>query len=182
MNDSSFDKNSRYTQESNFGQAIGSHIAKLWASREEGYLTSFDGTKLYWIKLSKPSHTKAILLVNGRIECAAKYQELFYDLYQQGYDIYCYDHRGQGLSARLIEDPQMGYVEEFADYVRDLDSIVQHFNFSPYQQRYLLAHSMGGNIATRYLQTYHAPFDAASLTAPMYGIDFPWYLKPIAVY
>ncbi|WP_100754025.1 alpha/beta fold hydrolase [Vibrio salilacus] len=180
MNDSNCNITPSYTQESNFEQAIKSDIAKFWRSRQESDLKSFDKKSLYWVKFTAPHHTKAIVVVNGRIECAIKYQELFYDLFQQGYDIYSYDHRGQGLSQRMIEDTQMGYVEEFDDYIYDLDCLVKHFNLDHYQQRYLLAHSMGGNIATRYLQTHDAPFDAAALSAPMFGVNVPWHLRPFA--
>ena len=180
MNDSSYNITHPYTQESDFEQAINGNIANLWRSREEGYLKSFDKTKLYWMKLTSPENSKAVVVVNGRIECCSKYQELFYDLFQQGYDVYSFDHRGQGLSERLIDDTEMGYVGEFEDYVKDLDILVQHFDLGTYKKRYLLGHSMGGNITTRYLQTYDSIFDAASLSAPMYGVNLPWHLKPIA--
>ncbi|MCC2525607.1 alpha/beta fold hydrolase [Vibrio coralliilyticus] len=182
MNESSTSINPPYTQESNFEQAINNNIAQLWRSREEGFFKSFDKTRLFWVKLTSPEHTKAIVVVNGRIECTWKYQELFYDLFQQGYDIYSFDHRGQGLSDRLIEDQQMGYVEDFEDYVQDLHGLIQHFDLSGYDKRYLLGHSMGGNIATRYLQSYpdHS-FSAVSLSAPMFGVNLPWHLKPIAI-
>ncbi|MCG9651207.1 alpha/beta fold hydrolase [Vibrio brasiliensis] len=180
MNDSSSNITPSYTQESNFEQAINSNIANFWQTREQGYLKSFDKTSLYWIKFCSPQHTKAIVIVNGRIECTAKYQELFYDLFQQGYDIYSYDHRGQGLSDRLIDDTEMGYVGEFEDYVQDLEKLISHFELNNYDKRYLLGHSMGGNIVTRYLQTRTSIFDAASLSAPMYGVNLPWHLKPIA--
>ena len=180
MNDSSYNITHPYTQESDFEQAINGNIANLWRSREEGYLKSFDKTKLYWMKLTSPENSKAVVVVNGRIECCSKYQELFYDLFQQGYDVYSFDHRGQGLSERLIDDTEMGYVGEFEDYVKDLDIVVRHFDLGTYEKRYLLGHSMGGNITTRYLQTHDSIFDAASLSAPMYGVNLPWHLKPIA--
>ncbi|KGY11016.1 lysophospholipase [Vibrio tubiashii] len=180
MNDSSFAIKPPYTQESNFEQAINNKIADFWASRVDGFQKSFDKTSLYWVKFTAPEHTKAILVVNGRIECCEKYQELFYDLFQQGYDVYSYDHRGQGLSQRLIEDQQMGYVEEFDDYVKDLDKLVDVFKLSQYDKCYLLGHSMGGNIVTRYLQNYQSPFAAVSLSAPMYGVNVPAHLKPFA--
>jgi len=170
-----------YTQESNFEQAINGRIATLWQTREEGFIKSFDKTKLFWVKLTKPEHNKAMVIVNGRIECTWKYQELFYDLFQQGYDIYSYDHRGQGYSDRLIEDKQMGYVDEFDDYVKDLDVIIKHFDLTGYSTCHLLGHSMGGNIATRYIQTHpEHPFHAMALSAPMFGVNLPWHLKPIA--
>ena len=181
MNTSSSSITASYTQESDFEQAINGRIAKLWHSREEGTIASFDNTPLFWAKLTSPTHQKAMVVVNGRVECTWKYQELFYDLYQQGYDVYAYDHRGQGLSGRLIEDTQMGYVEEFEDYVHDLHRIVTHFQLTRYQACHLLGHSMGGNIVTRYVQTYpDHPFHAVALSAPMLGVNFPWYLKPVA--
>ncbi len=170
-----------YTQETNFEQAIHGQIGHFWQSREEGFYKSFDKKKLFWVKLTKPEHTKAIVVINGRIECSWKYQELFYDLFNQGYDIYSYDHRGQGLSDRLIDDKEMGYVEEFEDYVEDLKLLVEHFDLERYQSRYILAHSMGGNIATRYIQTHPThPFHAIALSAPMFGVNLPWHLKPVA--
>lgn len=180
MNDSSCINIRSYTQESNFEQAINTNIDNLWQSREEAYFRSSDKTSLYWVKLTSEQHTKAIVIVNGRIECSLKYQELFYDLFQQGYDIYSFDHRGQGLSDRLIDDKEMGYVGEFEDYVQDLAQLVEHFDLNRYDKRYLIGHSMGGNIVTRYLQTHAHPFNAAALSAPMYGVNLPWYLKPVA--
>ncbi|MBE3670882.1 lysophospholipase [Vibrio navarrensis] len=173
---------SSYTQENLFEQAIAGPIAALWQQRQEGYFKSSDKTKLYWCKLTDPKHNKAVLLVNGRIESSWKYQELLFDFYRQGYDVYSYDHRGQGLSDRLVQDSDIGHVYEFDDYVRDLASVVQHFALEGYQQRHLVSHSMGGAIATRYLQTYpHHPFDKLVLSAPMFGINLPWYLSPVAI-
>ncbi|MBE4594374.1 lysophospholipase [Vibrio navarrensis] len=173
---------SSYTQENLFEQAIAGPIAALWQQRQEGYFKSSDKTKLYWCKLTDPKHNKAVLLVNGRIESSWKYQELLFDFYRQGYDVYSYDHRGQGLSDRLVQDSDIGHVYEFDDYVRDLASVVQHFALEGYQQRHMISHSMGGAIATRYLQTYpHHPFDKLVLSAPMFGINLPWYLSPVAI-
>ncbi|MDN3608773.1 alpha/beta fold hydrolase [Vibrio ostreicida] len=182
MNGSSLRITPIYTKESNFEQVMNSHIAALWCSREEGFVTSFDKKKLFWIKLTSPQHTRAIVVVNGRIESAWKYQELFYDLFQQGYDIYSFDHRGQGLSDRLIDNKEMGYVGDYQDYIQDFHTLVEHFSLDGYEKRYLLGHSMGGNIATRYVQTYpkHC-FSAIALSAPMFGVNMPKHLKPIAL-
>ncbi len=171
-----------YTQETNFESRIHKQIAQLWQSRSEGFHKSFDKTKLYWCKITDPNHKKAIVVVNGRIESCWKYQELFYDLFRKGYDIYSFDHRGQGLSDRLIDNQQMGHVEEFQNYLTDMNELIELFNLGRYQQRFLLAHSMGGTVATRYIQTHpQHPFSAIALSAPMFGINIPWQLRPIAI-
>ncbi|QXO17492.1 alpha/beta fold hydrolase [Vibrio ostreae] len=173
---------STYTQESNFEYAIHHPVADLWQTRNEGYYRSFDNTRLFWCSLTDPAHDKVIVVVNGRIESAWKYQELFYDLFQQGYDIYAYDHRGQGLSDRLIEEREMGFVGEFDDYVQDLSGLVAMWDLRRYQQRFLLGHSMGGAVVTRYVQTHpHHDFSAMALSAPMFGVSMPWQLRPVAM-
>ncbi|WP_158120112.1 alpha/beta fold hydrolase [Vibrio metoecus] len=171
-----------YTQESSLEQALNFEIAQVWHTRHEGTYRSFDKKHIYWCSLQHPTHQKAVVVVNGRIESAWKYQELCYDLFRQGFDVYTYDHRGQGLSERLAEDRQIGYVHEFQDYVADLAGLVEHFHLERYSHRFLLAHSMGGAVATRYVQTTpHHPFHAVALTAPMFGVAMPWYLRPLAV-
>lgn len=115
---------------------------------------------------------KAVLIVNGRIESSWKYQELFYDLYRQGYDVYSFDHRGQGLSDRLLSDSDMGHVYDFTDYIDDMDVVIKQHDLKQYQQCFIIAHSMGGAIATRYLQTQpEHPFTGLILSAPMFGIN-----------
>ncbi|EGR4116564.1 alpha/beta fold hydrolase [Vibrio cholerae] len=171
-----------YTQESSLEQALNFEIAQVWHTRSEGTYRSFDKTHIYWCSLKHPEHQKAVVIVNGRIESAWKYQELCYDLFRQGFDVYTYDHRGQGRSERLTEDRQIGHVHEFQDYVTDLKALVEHFDLGHYQERFLLAHSMGGAIATRYIQTTPAPpFSALALSAPMFGVNMPWYLRPWAL-
>ncbi|NAW68941.1 alpha/beta fold hydrolase [Vibrio sp. V27_P1S3P104] len=171
-----------YSQESYFPHLMQQHIAPWWeqACHQAHYQTQ-DNINLYWCSMTSSQHTKAIVVVNGRLESVWKYQELFYDLFHQGYDIYSFDHRGQGLSDRLLDDREIGHVHSFDDYVSDLAALVSHFNLQRYTQRFLLAHSMGGAIATRYLQTYPThPFNAVTLSAPMFGIHMPWQLRAVA--
>ncbi|PMH45447.1 lysophospholipase [Vibrio sp. 10N.286.49.B3] len=164
-------------REPQFIGCMENEINELWQRRHDGFITGVDKKKLYWCKLTSEQHNKAIVIVNGRVETSWKYQELFYDLFQQGFDIYSYDHRGQGRSDRI--DTDMGHVEEFDDYVQDLTTLIEHFDLSHYQQRFIIGHSMGGATATRYVQTQPHNFDAIAVSAPMYGIQLDWYLRPI---
>ncbi len=170
-----------FSRESQLSASLLSTLGPFWQSRKEGYINGAENKKIYWVNLTKAEHTKAIVVVNGRVESVWKYQELFFDLYQQGYDIYSFDHRGQGLSERMHSDHQMGHIDKFDNYVTDMSQVLQHFNLDGYDKKFLLAHSMGGAISVRYLQTtpQHG-FDAAVLSAPMMGIHLAWYLRPIA--
>ncbi len=173
--------NYTFSQEDSFSQYYAQQIAPFWQQRQHGYSQGTNSRRLYWISLTSPKHTKAIMVVNGRIESTWKYQELFFDLFQQGYDIYSYDHQGQGLSDRLTENPELGHVMDFGDYVDDMALMVEQFDFSRYEQSFLLGHSMGGAIITRYLQTHaNHPFVATALSAPMFGVNLSWYMRPVA--
>ncbi|MGL6262075.1 alpha/beta fold hydrolase [Vibrio sp. WXL210] len=170
------------SQESHFDTNIEGAINELWQQRNQGQFITKDGVKLAWCSMTRPEHDKAIVLVNGRVESFWKYQELIYDLVNQGYDVYSYDHRGQGSSQRLTQNFDIGFVEKFDDYIDDLAALIELFDLKGYQYRYLLGHSMGGAIVTRYLQTHPtSSFCAAALTAPMMGIEMPKYLAPIAL-
>uniref|UniRef100_UPI0013D3B38A alpha/beta fold hydrolase n=1 Tax=Enterobacter cloacae TaxID=550 RepID=UPI0013D3B38A len=81
------------------------------------------------------------------------------------------DHRGQGLSGRMLPDTRRGHVDNFSDYVDDLAAFwQQEVQPGPWRKRYILAHSMGGAISTLFLQRHKHQCDAIALTAPMYGI------------
>jgi len=121
---------------------------------------------------SQPS--PAIIMVSGRSESYLKYQALINEFYEMGYSVYMHDHRGQGLSQRLLTDTHKGHVEKFSDYVDDLamfiDSIVIPMKHTDHV---VFSHSMGGLIATRYLQTKRNRIHKLILSSPMYGVILP---------
>ncbi|SHO57198.1 alpha/beta fold hydrolase [Vibrio quintilis] len=171
---------SSYTQESLFEQAINKDILTLWQKREEGKVTAFDNKQIYWCRLTHPKHKKMVFILNGRGESVLKYQEVFFELYHQGYDVYSLDHRGQGLSDRLTDNKQIGYVRSYEDYILDISYVLEQFSHLEYQYRFLLAHSMGSAIAARYIQTHpHHIFHAMAMSAPMIGLNVPLHLRPV---
>ncbi|MGR6860162.1 alpha/beta fold hydrolase [Aliivibrio salmonicida] len=174
-------KENTFTQESHYLETMQNHVTPFWERRQHGFYQGEKETQLHWVAFTSPTNHKAIMVVNGRIESAYKYQELFYDLFCQGYDIYSFDHRGQGLSDRLTENRDIGHIDDFNDYVLDLNNMTQHL-ITPenYQDCYLLGHSMGGAIATQYVETHSHPYSALALSAPMHGIYIEPWLKPIA--
>lgn len=112
-----------------------------------------------------------VVISSGRIESLLKYKELIFDLYNNKLAVFILDHRGQGLSGRMTEDPQHGFVASFDDYVDDLlaftDDIV-----APHQvgNLYLLCHSMGGAIGALTLLRDPSRFDKAVFASPMFGV------------
>lgn len=135
--------------------------------------------EIAYAKFEHPQERAAIVLVTGRTESYLKYAELIRDIVERnadlGYSLYILDHRGQGFSTRLLPDePQKGYVEDFDNYVADLDTFLRTVVHPERHRRvFALAHSLGGGITARYLQDYQPTtdaFDAAILTSPMLGI------------
>ncbi len=133
--------------------------------------TGVDGIQLKYASFCQPTHTKCLIICTGRSESYLKYEELISELFQQGFDIFILDHRGQGLSERMLNNPHKGYVKNFDDYAADLNTfvntIVEPYSLTKQQSIYLLAHSMGSTIALRYFQLYQHPIKAAVLSSPM---------------
>lgn len=158
-------------------------MTRPWQALEQGTLSGKAGIELSYARLIHPQERGAIVIANGRIEAYLKYRELVDDLYRYGYSIYLWDHRGQGLSERLLEDRHIGHVDAFDDYIDDMHTIVEQIVVpANHSQLFLMGHSMGGAIATLYLDRHPGHFQAAALTAPMFGIQAPypkWLLIPL---
>lgn len=146
----------------------------FWHSVQQDTFKATDGVSIAFAQALHPANDKAIVISNGRVESYLKYQELMFDLFNQGFDVYAIDHRGQGLSQRLTPDSHQGFVGKFDDYVDDLAQLVQQFVLPKgYQQRHLLAHSMGSAIASLLLHRQPDWFNSAVFSAPMFGIKLP---------
>ncbi|WP_254555300.1 alpha/beta fold hydrolase, partial [Salmonella enterica] len=79
-----------------------------------------------------------IVICPGRIESYVKYDELAYDLFHLGFDIFIIDPRGQGRSGRMLSDPHRGPVDHFHDSVVDLAAFwQQEIAPGPWRQRYI---------------------------------------------
>ncbi|MFT5298571.1 MAG: lysophospholipase [Colwellia sp.] len=159
---------------------LSSEIKEFW---QEGVFSSFNGIDQIRLNYATFIHNEvqeSIVLVTGRTESYLKYQELAFDMYHQGYNVFIIDHRGQGLSQRLLKDNQKGYVKKFDDYAHDLkqfiDEVVAKASVNGSTDKvltkpHLLAHSMGGAIAVRMMQLYPTLVKSAVLTSPMIAVN-----------
>ena len=160
-------KNYKITQEKELPTLFQANIHPFFLKHKLHYFHSFDKLKIAY-KIFKVKHAKATIVISsGRTEGMVKYQELIYDLNQNNYNVYILDHRGQGYSQRLLEDTQVGHVEDFLDYVRDLRVFVKTV-VKKHKKLILIGHSMGGAIASLYVETYRKDFDALVLSSPMH--------------
>jgi lysophospholipase len=125
----------------------------------------------------RKGRNKTVLLLNGRTEFMEKHLETVRELNQRGADVYSLDWRGQGGSSRLLLNPQKGHVRSYEDYLNDL-SVFYRCVLRPEvikEPLIILAHSMGGHIALRFLSAHPAAVARAVLLSPMIDIHTaPW--------
>ncbi len=170
--------------ETDYDQAFQTIILPFMDSGERFTFPAHDGIPLAGIRFVRPDARATIVYVPGRSEAWIRGAETFYDLYQAGFNVFVYDHRGQGYSPRLVsKNPQIGHVHWFSDYADDLNEFVEKIvraQVPESQKLYLLAHSMGGAVATDYLTSHVHPFSAVILSAPMFQVDTRPYPEMIA--
>lgn len=145
------------------------------------WLTGADGVKIRAGVWAAQASRGTVFLLPGRTEYIEKYGRAAADLAQRGYATLTLDWRGQGLATRALPDRLVGHVDDFAEFQTDLDALLAFARSSglpePY---YLMSHSMGGCIALRALMR-GLPFQAASFSAPMWGILIAAWMRPLAV-
>jgi len=134
------------------------------ATWEWGVIQNQDGALLR-IGAAKPmSPARAtVVIVGGYTEFGEKYFETFNDLLARGFAVATLDWRGQGGSQRYLPNPQMAHSIGFAHDQADLAQFLKTLSGTPV---YLIAHSMGGNIALRVLHQNPGLVRAAILSAP----------------
>lgn len=109
-------------------------------------VTTPDGAELryaHWMPHVGPSKGTVIVL-HGRTEFIEKYFELIEDLRTRGFGVLTFDWRGQGASTRLLRDRSKGHVENFQDYLTDLETVLSEVALPDCKAPlYILAHSTG---------------------------------------
>ncbi len=138
---------------------------------EELWLEGRGGVRLRAMLAPAPGVARGtVLLCPGRTEFIEKYFEVAGELQSRGFTVFCLDWRGQGLSARELKDPQKGHFNSFDDPVNDYQLVLRQLADRLPQPHLLIAHSMGGGIMLRALQTRRVEVAAALFCAPMWGI------------
>jgi lysophospholipase len=112
----------------------------------------------------------SILFLPGRGDHYEKYLETL-DYYAcAGWNVTAIDWRGQGGSGRLLADPHVGHIDDFATWIADVKAFYAQWKLEGKGPHVVIAHSMGGHLAMRALVENAIDPDAVVLSAPMLGI------------
>lgn len=149
------------------------------SSLHRGRITSFDGSLLRYYYALNPDAAGTIVVLHGFCEFIGKYRELLYTFYHAGYNVFFYEQRGHGDSAREIRNNEFIYVKSFDRYIEDLKWFMDKKVIPTVGMRrtaveleqhplFLFAHSMGGAVGAYFLEEYPEYFSAAVLSSPMF--------------
>jgi lysophospholipase len=112
-----------------------------------------------------------VLLLQGRAEYIEKYGEVCLELLARQWAVATVDWRGQGGSQRQLGNSRKGHVEDFQDYLLDLDALIAEAQARGLPEPFLiLAHSTGSAIALLGLDRGPLPIDRAVLISPLVSI------------
>jgi len=106
-------------------------------------------------------------------EFMEKYQEVADDLAERGLEVLSLDWGGQGLSDRLLANPQKVHTRDYADRLEEAEALAD-WGERLFADRpiVVLGHSMGGHIALRFAaERPPRRLAALALSAPM--VSFP---------
>ena len=141
----------------------------LEAKKKVDTVIGCSGKSLYTVSYDAEDPVATVVIVHGFTENAFKYSELIFSLLHNHFSVVAYDQRGHGRSWRMesITDFSVTHVDHFEEYVIDLKAVCDHFFPVAQKPLFVFAHSMGGAVASLFLEQYTDVFSAAVLCAPM---------------
>lgn len=111
-----------------------------------------------------------MLVLGGRGDMIEKYLEVIHHWSERGWAVTAFDWRGQGGSGRLTDNPLCGHIENFGQWIADLEAFAAEWRGEGEGPAVIVAHSMGGHLLLRALAEGMPPPDAAAAVAPMMGV------------
>jgi len=132
-----------------------------------------DGKQLRaaWWAPDAPVRKGTVVLLQGRAEFIEKYFETVQDLRRRGFGVATFDWRGQGGSTRSLSDVRKGHVDDFSEYLLDLETIMEEVALARCAPPFnILAHSTGAAVALLYAARARTQVERMVLTAPLLGL------------
>jgi len=116
------------------------------ARREDGFVHSADGRRLYWQRYTPPSPRATVMVLHGAGDHSGRYAGVTDALVRAGHEVALLDFRGHGQS-----DGRRWYVDQFEDYLADLDAFAAQVRAGAAGRKlFVVAHSQGGHIAAHW--------------------------------
>jgi len=114
-----------------------------------------------------------LLFLTGRAEFFQKYEPLFHLFNSKRITVFAMDHRGQGASERMLDDPHKGHVEKFSYYLDDAEDFLESILLvnSPCLPVISISHSMGGAVSLLLACRKKDVFEKMIFSSPMWGIN-----------
>lgn len=145
---------------------IPEKAVESWWQAEDGW----EIRRIDWPSLSDAQPRGSLLFLPGRGDHYEKYLETLDHWAHAGWNVTSIDWRGQGLSGRILENRNVGYIEDFSVWIADLKYFWNIWKAETPAPHVLVAHSMGGHLAMRALVERAVDPVAITLSAPMLGI------------
>lgn len=128
----------------------------------EGEFQGYQNINLYyqcWLPDIEPG--AVLLIVHGLADHSGRFANLINHFVPRGYAIYGYDQWGHGRSPG-----QKGYIDSFAHFVDDLGFFLRFVRSRhPDNKVFIVAHSVGGTVATAFTVAHQDEFDGLILSA-----------------
>lgn len=144
------------------------------------------GGRAYWIKAndgvrlrvaswnSDSQQNGTVFLFAGISSFIERNIHTIADLESRGFASFVIDWRGHGMSDRLIENPNTIHIEDFADYQKDVEAMIEAATkLCLPKPWYILGKSMGAAIGLRSIID-GIPVICSVFTAPMWGVEMHW--------
>jgi acylglycerol lipase len=145
----------------------------------KGHFRSQDGLDLFERRWMPDTDTKTnLILLHGYGEHCSRYGYVASQLNEAGIAVLSFDQRGFGQSPG-----KRGYIRRFDVLLRDVDDYLAHIRprieGRPW---FIMGHSMGGLLLTRYVETRTVDAAGIVLTDPLlaFSDDVPGFLFPLA--
>ena len=163
-------RSATYTGISREGAPLHSDVAQGPEDWAGWWLMCEDGVRIR-VGVHGGGDKGTVLIFPGRTEYIEKYGPFAADLAAAGFSSLTIDWRGQGLADRALENRNIGHIDDFKDYQKDLRAVKAALSELDLPKPYfLLGHSMGGCIGLRSLME-GLDVKAVTFSAPMWDIS-----------
>ena len=136
---------------------------------EKTFVKGYEDRPIACYQYAADNPRGTVFVLHGFTENAYKFSELIYSLLQSGFSVLACDQRGHGNSWRKenLPDSSLTHVDDFEEYVKDFEIICEKLLRKMPEPYAIFAHSMGGAVASLFLERHQDVFKKAVLCAPM---------------